>query len=159
MTASRIFNAAAIAAVLTSCGMSEYEDISSDPRYYPLVGQQLEATSDLYLHAVTLDRNYAKRVDTCTITTPPGFGGPELIHRHRLPVGSIFHILSVRRCTNCPFDERVEMVVRPQSDASCGEAPVTIDHSLLGSGVRTVPNSHGGTPNNSFKPKPLRGSA
>jgi hypothetical protein len=159
MIASRMLKAAALAAVLTGCGMSEYEDISSDPRYHPLVGQQLEATSDLYLHAVTLDRNYAKRVDTCSITMPPGFGGPELVYRRTLPAGTTFHVLSVRRCTNCPFDERVEMVVAPQGDASCGEAPVTIDDSILGSGVRTVANSHGGTPNNSFKPKPLRGSA
>jgi hypothetical protein len=159
MTAIRLIKTAAIAAFLTGCGMSEYEDISSDPRYHPLIGQQLEATSELYLHAVTLDRNYAKRVDACSITIPPGFSGPEVIYRHTLPVGSTFHILSVQRCTNCPFDERVEMVVRPQDDASCGEAPVTIDHSFLGSGVRTLPSSHGGTPNNSFKPNPLRGSA
>lgn len=124
--------------------MSEYEDISSDPRYHPLVGQQLEATSDLYLHAVTLDRNYAKRVDACSITAPPGFSGPELIYRHTLPAGTTFHILGIRRCANCSFDERVEMVVRPQGDASCGKVPVTIDDSLLGSGVRTVPDSHGG---------------
>jgi hypothetical protein len=159
MAAIRIIQAAAIAAALTGCGMAEYEDISANPRYSGLVGQQLEATSELYLHAVTLDRNYAKRVDTCSITSPPGFSGPELIYRHTLPAGTSFQILGIRRCTNCPFDERVQMVVRSQSDTSCGEAPVTIDHSLLGTGVRTVPNSRGGTPNNSFKPKPLRGSA
>jgi len=134
----------AIVVLLSSCGMAQYEDVSLDPKYLPLVGQQLEATTELYLHAVTLDPNYAQQVDTCVVTAPPGFSGPELVYRRTLAAGTAFHVLSVRRCVNCPFDERVEMMVHSTGNASCGESPITIDHSLLGSGVRAM-SIRGGT--------------
>ena len=158
MFVRRIAQATAIAAILSGCGMAQYEDVGNDPKYHQLIGQRLEAASKLYLHAVTLDRNYAKQVDTCSITEPPGFSGPEVIYSRTIPKGAIFEIVGVRKCINCAED-MVEMLVRSGSTATCGTAPVTIDHGLLGTGVHLIQDGHTGTPNNSFKPNPLRGSA
>jgi hypothetical protein len=160
MIANRIIQMALATLFLSGCGvMAEYEDVSTEQTYRSLIGRELRATSELLLHAVTLDRNYAKRVDLCSITPRPGFDGPEVVMRRVLPAGTNFRVLRVRRCTNCLFQEQVELVVRSQSTTECGQAPATIDHGALGSSVILVSSSLGGAPNNSFKPKPLRGSA
>jgi hypothetical protein len=160
MIANRLLKAAAIALLVSSCVMSEYKDVSAAPAYRNLVGQRLETTSPTLLHAVTLDRNYAKHVDSCTIQPPPGFTGPELIYRRSMPAGTTFQVLAVRECTNCPIDDRVELILSPEdSGLSCGAAPITINLNYLRSSVPLLRNIPGSTPNNSFKPKPLRGSA
>ena len=111
MIATRTASTAALSLLLAGCGMANYEDVSSDAAYTRLIGEQLEAKSQLYVHAVTLDPSYAKRVDLYSVTVPPGFSGPEVIHRDTFPSGTAFQVLSVRRCTNCPLDDRVELLV------------------------------------------------
>ena len=157
MIAIRLVTAAAVALVLSGCGMVSFEDVSSEPTYKPLIGRQLQAPSELMLFGVTRDRNYAKRVDICVLTPRPGFDGPEVVTRAVLPAGTTFTVLSVQRCTNCLFGERVELLVSARTEASCGQVPIKIDNGHLGSTVRMVPLAHGGAPNNSFKPSPLRG--
>ena len=160
MIANRILQIAMAAVLLSGCGvMAEYEDVSSEPTYRSLIGRELRAPSELLLHAVTLDRNYAKRVDLCSITPRPGFAGPEVVMRRVLPAGTTFRVLRVRRCTNCLSQDQVDLIVSSKSTTVCGQAPATIDHDVLGSSVILVSSSLGGAPNNSFKPKPLRGSA
>jgi hypothetical protein len=138
MTAIRIAITVLLATLLSGCGMSEYKDVSAEPKYHDLIGQNLEAISDLRLHAVTLDRNYAKHVDTCVITTLPGFSGPEVIFQRPIPAGTEFQVLAVRECTNCPFEDRVDLVIRLEDQLQCSTVPVTIDLGLLKSSLRAV---------------------
>ena len=136
MAANRAIQLAAAALLLCGCGATaKYQDVSSEPTYQPLIGRQLRATSELLLHGVTLDRNYAKHVDLCSVTPRPGIGGPEIVWSRKLPSGTIFRVVGVRRCTNCRLRERVQLMVQSESTAACGQSPAEIDYQALGSSV------------------------
>jgi len=140
MLPSRIIKVVIAATLLSSCSAKvEYEDISQVPAYRSLVGRELSSPSDLVLHAITLDRNYAKRIDQCSITQPPGFGGPEVVVRSVLPAGTIFHVRGIRRCKNCLFDKRIELLVSSESATACGTAPIEIPFDTLGELVLLKP--------------------
>lgn len=123
------------ALLLSSCIMAEYDDVSAEPAYRDLVGRRLRSQSLLHIHAVTLDRNYAPVIGQYSITAPPGFDGPEVLSRDTLPAGTVFKTLSVRRCTNCLFQNKVDLMVElpPFSDA-----PVELSYELLATGRVTV---------------------
>jgi hypothetical protein len=161
MTANRLSLSSTILLLLAGCmPMAQYEDLSAEPAYRELIGQDLRSTSDLLVHGVTLDRNYAKRVDLCSVTPAPGFSGPEVVTCQSLPAGATFRIVGVRRCTNChSLSTPVKLLVTSSSTTVCGSAPVEISEYLLNSSVTLVPLARGGAPNNSFKPTPLRGAA
>ena len=144
MRNSRIIQTPIAVFLLSACvPQAKYEDISSDPSYRSLVGRELRASSSLSLHAITLDRNYANRVDLCSVTPPPGFDGPEVISRGGLAAGTSFRVLSVRRCANCSSPDLVELLVSSESTAVCGNAPVKINLGALGSTVLLVPGPSG----------------
>jgi hypothetical protein len=132
MTLSRVTQAVVIACMLSSCAAS-YEDVSTDPAYRSLIGQELRCDSELLLHEVTLDLDSPGRVDTCSVTPPPGFDGPEVVRRSVVPAGTTFRVEHVRRCTNCLGDEIIELVVSSPAMARCGQAPITISSSFLAS--------------------------
>ena len=140
MKLSRIIPAAVTACILSGCFVS-YGDVSAEPKYRSLIGRELRGDSDLLLHEVTLDRNYAKRVDLCSVTPRPGFVGPEVISRSVLPAGTPFLVLRVRRCTNCLGEERVELIVSSPSVGQCGQAPIMISYGSLGSSVHLISKS------------------
>ena len=159
MIVNRKAQVTAAVALLIGCSMqATYKDVSSEPAYRSLIGREIYVPSELLLHTVSLDRNEAKRVGLCSVTPSPGFDGPEVISRHVLPAGTTFRIMSVRMCTNCGAHSRPELIVASSLTEECGQAPIEISHSFLDSSVLLVPVAHGGAPNNSFKPKPLRGS-
>ena len=132
MTLSCITHAVLIACMLSGCAAS-YEDVSTDPTYRSLIGRDLRYDSELLLHEVTLNLDSPRRVDTCSVTPPPGFDGPEVVSRTVLPAGTTFRVQHVRRCTNCLGDERVELLVSSPATARCGQTPTTISYALLAS--------------------------
>lgn len=119
-----------IACILSSCAAS-YEDVSADPTYRSLIGQDLRSDSELLLHEVTLDLDPPRRVDTCSVMGAPGFDGPEVVSRNVLPAGTTFRVLHVRRCTNCLGEERVELVVSSPAANLCRQVPVTVSYAVL----------------------------
>lgn len=129
-TLSHITQAVVIACVLSSCAAS-YEDASADPTYRSLIGQEIRFDSELLLHEVTLDLDPPRRVDTCSVTPPPGFDGPEVVGRNVLPAGTTFRVLHVRRCTNCLGEERVELVVSSPAADRCRQVPITVSYAFL----------------------------
>ena len=160
MIVNRKTQAIAAATLLVGCNMqATYKDVSSEQAYRPLIGREIYAPSELLLHTISLNKSEAKRVGLCSVTPSPGFDGPEVISQRVLPAGTTFRIMSVRMCTNCGAHAQPELIVTSAQTKECGQAPIKISHGFLGSSVRLVPVVHGGTPNNSFKPKPLRGSA
>ena len=113
--------------------MVSFEDVSTDPAYRTLVGQALEAPNELMIFGVSLDRNYARRIDKCVLTQRPGLDGPEVIVRGTVPAGTLFTVSGVERCIDCLFEERVELLLSTSAHTPCGSAPITINHSQLGS--------------------------
>lgn len=129
---------AGIAILLLSACMAEYEDISSQALYRNIVGKQFKSTSTLQIYGVTLDRNYAPIVGVYTIHGPPGVGGPEILSVETLPVGTVFNVTAVRRCTNCPFDEIVDIILQLPHDDDYDDAPVTISYELFETNFVTI---------------------
>ena len=140
--------------------MAQYNDVSTDSAHRDLIGRDLQTTSELLVHGVTLDRSYAKSVDLCSVTPKPGLSGPEVVTRQTLPAGTRLRVVAVRKCVNClSSPQPVELLVTSVSTGFCGLAPVKIDRDLIGTSVTLVPLASGAAPNNSFKPTPLRGAA
>jgi hypothetical protein len=127
-----------LAILLLSACMAEYEEVSSQEPYRRIIGKRLKSTSKLHIYGVTLDRNYAPTVDVYTVHGPPGIGGPEILSAATLPPGTIFNVSGIRRCTNCPFDERIEIVVEVVRNQKYDDAPVTIPYRLFRTDVVTV---------------------
>ena len=87
---------------LLSCySKGEYKDISDSLEYAELVGGRFEVLVPLVMHGVTFERDYGEVVDEFIVTIEPGFGGPEVLMRKILPVGSIVSIEKVLQCFTC----------------------------------------------------------
>jgi hypothetical protein len=83
--------------------MAHHKDVSSLPEYAGLVGTTYRTREAMLIYGVTLDANYAKVVDIYALTTQPGIGGPEILFRSILPVGTTIRVARVLDCTNCIF--------------------------------------------------------
>jgi hypothetical protein len=86
-------------------------DISTDPAYAGAIGRRFQARRDLHAIGVTMDRNYAARIDSIALVGPPGFSGPEVVARSTLPAGAVLEVVAVRRADSRLVDD-VEYVVR-----------------------------------------------
>jgi hypothetical protein len=84
-------------------------DISTDPAYAGAIGRRFQARRDLHAIGVTMDRNYAARIDSIALVGPPGFSGPEVVARSTLPAGAVLEVVAVRRGR---LVDDVEYVVR-----------------------------------------------
>lgn len=98
------------------CGCStpqKFEDVSSRPGYHAFIGAKYELQVAMHLSGVNAPPGYEKTVDYYVIDpTSPSWSGPELITRETLPPGTEITVESVRRCTNCPFEDVVSAEVR-----------------------------------------------
>jgi hypothetical protein len=112
---------------------ASFEDVSSDPEYQGLVGTHIRSNSELFIYGITVDPNYAKVLAFYSVTGPPGISGPEILSSGTVPAGTSMEILGVQECTNCPFDHRVEVVVRLVGTKDYSDAPVRIPYNLVAS--------------------------
>lgn len=91
----------------------KFSDISSDPVYRAYVGARYRLLVAMHISGVNAPPGYEKTVDYYVVNpTAPSWSGPELITRDTLPAGTEVIVQSVRRCTNCPFDEVIEAEIR-----------------------------------------------
>jgi len=102
---------AALVVLSSGCVTAEYEDASSQPAYAGLINAEFHLREVMLIHGVTLDPNYKKVVDVYAITPKPGIGGPEVLSREELSVGTTIRIRKVLRCINCFFGGGDELVV------------------------------------------------
>lgn len=104
------------AAFLGLCGCStpqRFEDVSSVPAYRAYVGATYRLQVPMHISGVNAPPGYEKTVDYYVVTPEsPGWTGPELITRDTLAVGTEVSVTSVRRCTNCRFEEVVDAEIR-----------------------------------------------
>ncbi|NOU36607.1 MAG: hypothetical protein HOO88_07540 [Kiritimatiellaceae bacterium] len=97
--------------LLNGC-IARYKDISRLPEYSSLIGKHYVLTSDMYISGVNAPPGYGSEIDYYKISPiHPTWSGPELISRHILSTNNILTVKNIRKCTNCPFEDRIEAVV------------------------------------------------
>lgn len=86
-------------------------DVSDQTQYATVIGKQFRTQSNLLAIGYTVDRNYKKQIDYITLVKPPGFSGPEVVARGRLPKGSILEVIAVLKADSILVN-RIKYVVK-----------------------------------------------
>ena len=82
----------------------QFEDVSSASAYQTYIGVGYASKVEMNLSGVNAPPGYEKSVDYYVVNpSVPSWGGPELITRETLPVGTVLNVESVHRGTNCVF--------------------------------------------------------
>jgi len=148
-----------VVSALTACALlagceAVFRDISGE--HPGAVGSECELLVPMRAHGVTNKLERDKKTDLVSIWDP-GFTGPEVTFVVVLEPGTRVRVLAVRECVNClgaRVSYRVAVTPEPpefdSKPAFVRAESFTTRQFRCGNGVR---------PNNSFKPKPLRGSA
>lgn len=107
-----IFAAVVILLGLSFCdGSARHRDVSSVSPFAEFVGKTCEVKLAVRAHGVTAIGSPYKQTDFVTVWEP-GFTGPEVTFVEELQPGTRMHVLSARKCWNCPFDDIFDFVVR-----------------------------------------------
>lgn len=88
---------------------TKYADVSKDTPYSMSIGLGCETNRPLILHGVVRHYPDDKQLGYFRLTIEPGFDGPEVLSRERLPPGTRLLVTAVRSCTNC-LSEDVDFV-------------------------------------------------
>lgn len=112
--------------IVLSVGCTREEvDVSTDNEYSEVIDMKFKTLVDMKMHGITLDRNYKKNIDMYSITTYPGFSGPEVITKDFLIKNSIIKIISVKKCSNCLDDSR-NFIIEILSSSKYRGSPVKL---------------------------------
>ena len=143
----------ATAISLVGCGDATYKDVSNE--HNDLIGSDCTLLETLRAHGVSNAFGPEKKTDFVSIWNP-GFRGSEVTFVMPLEAGTRMRVLAARECSNCPFDNLLEYHVQvvPEPDEFEGKPAFVRAESFLPHQVQCTVR-----PNNSFRPKPLRGSA
>ena len=90
---------------------TQYKDVGGEPQYTALIGAERATTEDMEILGITMDKNYAQRVDEYHIFPEPGISGPEVVSKDVLKKGMVFKITKVEECTNCFLDKQIKYSV------------------------------------------------
>lgn len=125
---------------LCGCSMVQrFEDVGSVSEYRSYVGSTYRMQVPMHLSGVNAPPGYEKTVNYYKLNpTSPSWGGPELITRETLPVGTVVTVKSVRRCTNCPFDKVVEAEISIVGYTTAVSRPIFIPLTYLTPGFATI---------------------
>lgn len=91
--------------VATGCGAAEYRDVSGENEYINIIGNKFRTKVKMFAHKITLNEEYKPSADYILVTNPPGIGGPEILEKDVVPIGSSFELVHVMKCTNCIFED------------------------------------------------------
>jgi len=101
---------------------ADFNDISNE--YPEILNIEFQTKDKLYIYGYTLEVERNPRLDAYTIEVPPGIGGPEIISKSVLPVGTKFKIYKVQKCSNCfPFPAYTRFLIQFSND-QFSDAPV-----------------------------------
>jgi hypothetical protein len=100
------------AIALAGC-IAEFDDVSATPEYRKVIGELCRVQTSLNAHGVTLNVERNKKTDVIALTSL-NLSGPEITFSTRLFTETKLEIVGVRKCKNCPFEDRIEYRVRSQ---------------------------------------------
>src|SRR3990167_1969150 len=127
-----------------------YVDTSSDSEYSHLIGQESTSLKELFFYHVSLEPNYGPTPSFCIASPPQAFGGPEVLSKHTLPIGTNAIVTSVQRCTNCwlGLESRIRFTLKFQKSYEHCEGSIEIAPEVFLSNFRLKGSA---TTNKSFK--------
>ncbi len=97
------------ASLLAACDAA-HKDVSGEVEYRQMVGAICEVQFPLNAYGVTMNLEREKKTDLVVLTAL-GLSGPEFTFSTTLGTGAKLQVLAVRKCTNCPFETRIEYQV------------------------------------------------
>lgn len=118
---------------ISGCWALKYADVSDSPDYRDEVGNRYVSIGTMRISGVNLPPGYGPEIDYYHLepTLDWDWNGPERISRETLPVGTMVTVESIWRCTNCPFEERVDAGVAVDGFAKDVDVPIRIDIDYL----------------------------
>ena len=109
------------------------QEVGATPESSHLVGQTFRTRDDLRVFGITADRHYAPQIDYYVLVGRPGFDGPEIITRQRLPKGTVIKVVGVRE-SKAPLliltdgrPRRTRYVVQATAGAELVGPPMRLD--------------------------------
>jgi hypothetical protein len=81
--------------LLLGCSPKDYKNVSHENQYKSALGAEFKTNADLLGIGVTFDSSYKQNVDYVFITPKPGFTGPEVLFRKRVPKGIKFTVVGI----------------------------------------------------------------
>lgn len=106
---------------------AKYVDVSEETGIREIVSTSRRTKIDLLLLGVDFYPS-KHRIESYRLVPPPGFDGPEVLSRSRLPQGTILHFTGAKRCENCaPKNVLLSATV----DGFVQERPVYIDMAFI----------------------------
>jgi hypothetical protein len=113
--------------LLSSCLITEWEDVSTENQYKSIIGTQLTTKVKFIIHGVTMEPNYEEILHHYALMEAPGFSGPEVLSREEIPIGTKFNLVKVIRCVDCTF-KREKIVLEFISGDKYQDAQITYSY-------------------------------
>jgi hypothetical protein len=129
----RSLTTAFISILLSGCLITEWEDVSKEEKYRDVIGSIHTTKVIIFLHGVTMEPNYEKILDHYTLMKAPGFGGPEVLSKHKLPIGTKIEIVKVQRCIDC-LKKSEEVEIQLPKNNNFKDAPIRLTYKRYISG-------------------------
>lgn len=114
--------------ILSSCAL-RYKDVSSDPKYAPLLNSRYSLQTEMNILGVNLPPGYGKDIDVYDICPKQKRRphGPEIRSENVLEPGTVLEVQGVRRSINhIPGDLSVEALVKLVPSKTATNVPITI---------------------------------
>lgn len=115
---------------LSSCGVANFEDVSSNKKYNSSIKQRYILTQELKVNAISLDQK-VKALYNYSVTKPPGIGGREILWQKALPSGTVIEITKVERCTDCLFMSRYRAEITLPFSNEYNNTPMYINYDIF----------------------------
>lgn len=108
---------------LSTC-KAEYDDVSSDEKFKPIIGMELETLRDLGVKEITTTSNNKVDFIAVTETFRVEHKGPEVISTSVLKSSSKIKIVKVLKCKNCIFSPGVDLLIEVDPKISNENYPI-----------------------------------
>lgn len=111
--------------LMSGCNLlaAKYVDASGEEGIREIVSTSRTTKTDLLILGIDSYPS-RKKIENYHLVPFPGFDGPEVLSRSKLPQGTRLHFTGARRCTNCsPQSVELSVVV----DGVARKEPIYID--------------------------------
>jgi len=113
-----------LCSALTGCGQQTYDDVSSDPKYAEMVGQQFTVVGPLLAYGIR--DHSAAPIEYVTLMPPPGIAGKSIVPLGTVNAGAVVSVRAVR-VTNRLVDDPVNYLVMLERSSINVSVPIHID--------------------------------
>ena len=114
---------------LSGCWTTKFVNINDSKTYNSMLRTKFKSIKPLKIHAIRTVRK--KREVTYYSIMEYGIGGPEVLCQKEIPIGTVFEVVSVEKCTNCLFLYQYRAKINLLYSSDYVKAPVYIDYFLL----------------------------